>query len=88
MKLRIGADYGTAEIHRLEVPATGFSKFDVASDALNRAVKIEKSCGENEFRIGYSLYELIHVQWLERAKEVPFDGASVGIPDYKVYEVN
>ncbi len=88
LKLRIGADYGTAEIHRLEVPATGFSKFDVASDALNRAVKIEKSCGENEFRIGYSLYELIHVQWLERAKEVPFDGASVGIPDYKVYEVN
>jgi class 3 adenylate cyclase len=87
LKIRIGADYGPAQIRRLEVPATGFSQPEVASDALNRAVKIEKSSNPNEFRIGRYLYELIHVQWLERAREVPFEGASVGIPGYKVYQV-
>lgn len=87
LKIRIGADYGPAQIRQLEVPATGFSQPEVASDALNRAVKIEQSCGENEFRIGRRLYELVHVQWLERAQEIAFDGAKVGIPDYKVYRM-
>jgi class 3 adenylate cyclase len=87
LKIRIGADYGPAQIRHLEVPATGFSKPEVASDALNRAVKVEKSANPNEFRIGHYLYELIHVQWLERAREVSFEGASVGIPGYKVYQV-
>jgi class 3 adenylate cyclase len=87
LKIRIGADYGPAELRHLDVPATGFSEKEVASDALNRAAKIEKSCGANEFRIGRRLYELIHVQWLERAKEVSFDGVSVGMPGYKVYQV-
>lgn len=87
LKIRVGADYGAAQIRQLEVPATGFSQPEVASDALNRAVKIEQSCGENEFRIGRRLYELAHVTWLQRAQEVTFDGASVGIPTYKVYQM-
>jgi class 3 adenylate cyclase len=87
LKIRIGADYGPAQIRQLEVPATGFSQSEVASDALNRAVKVEQTCGENEFRIGRRLYELVHVQWLERAQEMEFDGASVGIPGYKTYRM-
>jgi len=87
LKIRIGADYGPAQIRQLEVPATGFSQPEVASDALNRTVKVEQSCEENEFRIGRRLYELVHVQWLERAQEMAFDGASVGIPSYKVYRM-
>ncbi len=85
--IRVGADFGNASVKRLEVPSTGFSAPEVASDALNRAVKIEQSAQENEFRIGRALYEKIHVQWLERATEVPFDGNSVGVPGYKVYRV-
>jgi hypothetical protein len=75
------------QIRHLEVPATGFSEPEVASDALHRAVKIEKSCNPNEFRIGRRLYELIHVKWLERGTEVPFDGSKVGIPGYRVYQI-
>jgi len=86
--IRIGADFGPVRIRHIEIPATGFSQAEVASDALNRAVKIEKSCNPNEFRIGRRLYELVHVQWLERSTQVPFDGASVGIPCYKAYRVN
>ncbi len=85
--VRIGADYGTAVIRQMNIPTTGFSSVEVASDALNRAVKIEEACETNEFRIGRSLYELIHVQWLERATEVEFDGASVGLPSYKTYRM-
>ena len=66
---------------------TGFSDTEVGSDALNRAVKIQESAGLNEFRIGRDLYELIHVKWLERAREVPFDGSSIGAPEYRVYRV-
>jgi class 3 adenylate cyclase len=87
LKIRVGADYGRVQIRQLKVPATGFSQPEVASDALNRAVKIEQSCEENEFRIGRRLYELIHVTWLERAQEVTFDGASVGISDYRIYRM-
>lgn len=85
--IRVGADYGEALIRRVNVPMTGFSSFEVASDALNRAVKIEESCAANEFRIGRTLYELIHVQWLERATEVEFNGASVGLPTYQTYRM-
>jgi class 3 adenylate cyclase len=87
VQIRIGADFGPARTQHLDVPATGFSQSDVASDALNRAVKIEKSCAPNDFRIGRHLYELIHVQWLERATEVSFDSTSVGIEGYKVYQI-
>ena len=85
--IRIGADYGTAHIRQMSIPTTGFSSIEVASDALNRAVKIEEACEANEFRIGRSLYELIHVQWLERASEVEFNGASVGLPSYQTYRM-
>ncbi len=87
LDIRIGADYGEAIVRRMSVPTTGFSSLEVASDALNRAVKIEESCEANEFRIGRGLYELIHVKWLERATEVEFDGASVGLPIYQAYRM-
>jgi class 3 adenylate cyclase len=87
LDIRIGADYGTALVHQMKIPMTGFSSVEVASDALNRAVKIEEACKINEFRIGRSLYELIHVQWLERATEVEFDGTSVGLPSYQTYRM-
>ena len=88
LRIRVGADYGDAVVRQVEIASTGFVAPDVASDALNRAVKIEQSAGEDEFRIGRHLYELIHVQWLERTTEVPFDASSIGVPDYKVYKVN
>lgn len=85
--IRIGADYGEAAVRQMSVPMTGFSSLEVASDALNRAVKIEEACEANEFRIGRDLYELVHVQWLERATEVDFDGVSIGLPIYKTYRM-
>jgi class 3 adenylate cyclase len=87
LQIRVGADYGTATTQKINIPATGFLQEDVVSDALNRSVKIEETCQPNQLRIGRALYELIHVQWLERASEVTFDGESVGVEDYKVYEV-
>jgi class 3 adenylate cyclase len=85
LKIRIGADYGELSIRTISIPPTGFSKQEVASDALNRAVKIQESCMPNEFRIGRDLYELVHVQWLERATETPFVAETVGISGYKTY---
>ncbi|PNW97366.1 MULTISPECIES: adenylate/guanylate cyclase domain-containing protein [Burkholderia] len=87
LSIRVGADYGVASTRTIEVPSTNYRNVEVSSDALNRAVKIEESCKPNQFRIGRELYELVHVQWLERAEEVPFDGSSVGIEGYKVYKV-
>lgn len=84
LNIRIGADYGELSIRAISIPPTAFSKQEVASDALNRAVKIQESCKPNEFRIGRDLYELVHVKWLERATETPFV-ADVGIPGYKTY---
>lgn len=87
LDIRIGADTGMVNFRKIEVPTTGFAEIEIASDALNRAVKIQESADRNRFRIGRDLYELVHVQWLERATEVPFDGASVGMPNYRTYEV-
>lgn len=83
--IRIGADYGEASVRRIEIPHIGFADVEVASDALNRAVKIEQTCKPNQLRIGRELYELLHVQWLERAEEVGFDASALGIDGYKVY---
>lgn len=88
ISVRVGAEYGAARLRKLYVTATGYSDLDVSSDALNRAVKIQESCGASEFRIGRELYELLHVRWLERAVQVPFEGRIVGIENYKVYKVN
>lgn len=85
--IRVGADFGEARIRSVEIKSTGFRGREVASDALNRAVKIEQSCNPGEFRIGRSLYELIHVKWLERAKLVSFESDKTGIPGYKVYRL-
>ena len=87
ISVRVGAEYGAARLRKLYVTATGYSDLDVSSDALNRAVKIQESCDASEFRIGQELYELLHVRWLERAAQVPFDGHTVGIDNYKVYKV-
>lgn len=88
LSIRVGAEYGDAFIKQISVPATGFQSTDIASDALNKAVKIQESCSPNEFRIGRQLYELVHVQWLERAEELNEDmGAAVGSNNYKVYRI-
>jgi class 3 adenylate cyclase len=87
LAVRVGADYGEAKLEKLWIAATEFLQADLVSDALNRAVKIEESCSPNEVRIGYSLYKLIHVQWLERCEEVEFDCAQVGIDGYRIYRV-
>ncbi|WP_406736660.1 adenylate/guanylate cyclase domain-containing protein [Thioclava sp. GXIMD4215] len=68
--VRIGANHGSAVVRKVAIPTTGFSSIDIYSDAFNRAKKIEESCDQNEFRIGFDLYKLIHVQWLERCVEV------------------
>lgn len=87
LHIRIGADYGPARVSSIDVPATGFSQIDMASDALNRAKKIESSCEPSKFRIGRCLYELVHVQYLERSCQVDFDGRMLGVEDYEVYEM-
>lgn len=87
LAIRVGADFGPAIVREVRIAATGFASLDVTSDALNRAVKIEQSAEPNSFRIGFDLYRLAHVQWLERSLRVEFDGQSVGIPDYEVFEV-
>ena len=87
LSIRIGADYGEALVRQLTIPSTGFVTQEVASDALNRAVKIEEACMPDQFWIGQCLYELVHVKWLERATDTAFDGASIGIPGYKTYRM-
>lgn len=87
LKIRIGADYGAAKMRNIKIPTTGYDAPEVASDALNRAVKIEKAASKNEFWIGRSLYELIHVQWLERCTKVSIDNEGLGLTDYKIYRV-
>jgi class 3 adenylate cyclase len=87
LNIRIGADFGEAIIKQVSIPATGFTSREVLSDALNRAVKIEEACPPDEFWIGRCLYELIHVQWLERANQTAFDGAQVGMPGYQTYRI-
>lgn len=87
LMIRIGADYGAATFRTISIPSTDYAQVEIASDALNRAVKIEKSCKPNEFRLGRTLYELLHVKWLERAEEAPFDGESIGWPGYRTYRM-
>lgn len=88
LSIRIGADYGPAIVRELRVPLTGFSALEATSDALNRAVKIEQSCEPDTVRLGYDLYRLAHVQWLERCQKVEFDGNKIGIEGYEVFKLN
>lgn len=85
--IRIGADYGPAVVRQHSVPTTGFTTIDIASDALNRCVKIENAAGANEMWIGHGLYEQVHVQWLERCSRVDVKGVVPGNPNYPVYGV-
>ena len=90
LHVRLGAEHGDdAVLKEFNIPAMGFTAIDAVSDALNRAVKIQETCGIDEFRIGRRLYELIHVQWLERAKEVQTELTDqLGISHYKIYRVH
>lgn len=87
LQLRIGGDYGAARAKRVTVPGTGFSALDLASDALNRAVKLQEAAEPGQLRIGRALYELVHVGWLERSYEVPVNTTALGLPDYRAYVV-
>ena len=84
LSVRVGAEHGQAKGKDFRVPATGYNQFEVVSDALNRAAKIQQSAPANSFVIGRALYERIHVQWLERASEIEL-GIDVGSDDYRTY---
>jgi class 3 adenylate cyclase len=43
LKVRIGAEHGLASVKRYVVPATGYEQTDIASDALNRASRIQEN---------------------------------------------
>ncbi len=89
LNIRVGADRGPAKMKSFHIPATGFNNQDIVSDALNRAVKIQEACQPNQFCIGRMLYEMVHVQWLERAKEILITtDLKLGLDDYPIYEVN
>lgn len=87
LEIRIGADVGKAIKRPIKVEVTNFHSFDIGSAALNRAVKIEQAANAGQLLIGQELYELLHVQWLERCHAVPFNGETVGATDYCVYQV-
>ncbi|WP_185750098.1 adenylate/guanylate cyclase domain-containing protein [Stenotrophomonas sp. 278] len=87
LSVRVGADYGPALIETKTNAITGFSWPSVRSDALNLAVKIEQTCAPNTMRIGNELYNLLHVQWLLRARRVPADSLPRLLVSYPVYEV-
>jgi hypothetical protein len=40
---------------------------------------LDATASRRQSRDPDELYELVHVKWLERTSEVPFDNASVGI---------
>lgn len=84
--LRIGADMGPAIVKDFVVPATSFKQLDIASDALNRASKLEEIAPKNTLRIGWHLYRLSHIEWLKRAK--PVEERIDGLEDYEVFALS
>lgn len=88
LHIRIGADFGLAELRNVEVEATGAVFSEVSSDALNRAVKIEQLAGQNEFLIGFNLYQTAHVAYLKRASQVELDSNAFSDSGYKIYRIN
>lgn len=88
LSIRVGADHGTAKRVHFSVPSTGFDQSDIASDALNRSVKVQAKSRENHLTIGWTLYERIHVGWLLRSSLIGDIGEKVGLQDYSIYEVN
>lgn len=86
LQMRVGAEHGLARVKALSVPSIDYYAPEITADALNRAVKVEKTCEPNTFRIGETLYRRIHVQWLERAQLTTSDiSAMVGMAGYRVY---
>jgi len=88
LQMRVGAEHGLARVKLLSVPSIELAAPEIAADALNRAVKVEKTCATNTFRIGEALYRRIHVQWLERAELTTSDiSAAIGLENYKIYSI-
>lgn len=87
LDIRIGADYGAAAFRQKTNKVTGLSWPHVDSDALNLAVKIEQSAAPNTMRIGWGLYQLLHVQWLARAQRVTAESLPAALKSYPIYEV-
>jgi len=85
IKTRTGLDYGLALIKEFAIPASGFSQRDISSDALNRAVKIQEMAEPNQILLGRTLYERLHVQWLERCKQ--HNKFIAGLNNYRVYRL-
>ena len=88
LTLRVGADFGPAELRKVSIQSTGFETPEVSSTALNKAVKLEQHAREGEFLIGWGLYQTAHVQWLKRATEIDFDSNVLGDAGYKVFTIN
>jgi class 3 adenylate cyclase len=87
LEMRVGADAGKASKRVVSVQATGFQSYDIGSEALNRAVKIQECAQTGQFLIGQALYELLHIGWLERCSLVPFEGELLGAPGYRVFRL-
>jgi class 3 adenylate cyclase len=83
--IRIGAAFGRAEFREIIIPSTNFHTVEIASDALNRAVKIQEDATPNIVTIDRALYEVVHVSWLERATQK--SSASNDLHSDKTYEV-
>lgn len=83
--IRVGADLGPASVNALTIPATGFVQVDIASDALNKAVKLEQFAPMNSILIGWHLYRLSHIQWIKRAEKV--DYAIAGLEGYDAFQL-
>ncbi len=88
LQIRVGADCGEATVSEFNVPTTGYSSFEVASDALNQAVKIQEAAEAGELLVGRSLYELLHVGWLERSTLAEARSHNLADRDYEVYFVS
>lgn len=80
--IRLGADYGEAEVRKFRVPVTGFEQNDIISDALNRAVKLQELAKPNQLMLGRDIYERLHVRYLMRCDEV-----NTPLFNYQVYAV-
>ncbi|KZL28391.1 adenylate/guanylate cyclase domain-containing protein [Pseudovibrio sp. Ad37] len=85
--IRIGIDSGETKIRNISIPTTNFTQKDLSGSVINRAVKLQESAPQNGVYIGEYLRDNLHVQWLERAHIVEFDGAAIGIEKFRCYKV-
>lgn len=85
LSMRVGAEFGLAKAKRFNIQAIGKTQTDFVSDALNFAVKIQESCGVNEFRVGQALRDLLHQDLIEKLIKVDFDSKDISRNDYRIY---